>query len=490
MVSILIIGCGYHAKRIYIPYFSRLHHARVGAIVDVRSHSSSINQYLDQQKLETIERCYTECEEPSDVLSPSEVEVLNALVKRCLINAVVIATEPLAHFKYAKWALSSNLHILMDKPITTEICVSTDVTKAKKLYSDYVELKLLYMSMLRERNLVFSLQAQRRLHEGFLICKALVAEIADRTNCPITSINASHSDGQWRFPREIVTQKYHSYNQGYGKMSHSGYHSLDASIWLAQSALRDSSKTYDTFDVYATAVRPIDFLSQITTADYQHLFPAIPAEYLLSSEDLQKLVETEGLPVTGEIDAHSLVTLRRGARIITHIGIDAAHNGFSQRNWISAEGRDLYKGNGRVRHESYTIRQGPFQTIIINSFQSHELLRAGFSHAEVGGEYHFDIYVFRNSTLFPDYAAYSKETIRTASDIDTPDFSRGHQENARRTCIVDFLSSIARDTPPCAQSTNFLSHELSTQVLSGIYQSLARDSDRKVIVGKVGIPYD
>lgn len=34
-------------------------------------------------------------------------------------------------------------------------------------------------------------------------------------------------DTRWRLPAEIVSQDYHPYNQGYGKLSHSGYHCVD-----------------------------------------------------------------------------------------------------------------------------------------------------------------------------------------------------------------------------------------------------------------------
>ncbi|PIP61576.1 hypothetical protein COW99_03565 [Candidatus Roizmanbacteria bacterium CG22_combo_CG10-13_8_21_14_all_38_20] len=35
--------------------------------------------------------------------------------------------------------------------------------------------------------------------------------------------------------------------------------------------------------------------------------------------------------------------------------------------------KDLYKGNGRLRHESHFIEQGPFQAISFDSYQSKEV---------------------------------------------------------------------------------------------------------------------
>ncbi len=482
MNNILLIGCGYHSRRIYIPHLLTQNNAKLSAIVDLTSQQKTIEDFLVSKSISGVEICYTDNTEISDNLSHIEILNLNRIVEKCNINAVIISTEPLAHFKYAKWALEKRLHILMDKPITTELNVSTDKKKADKIYSDYLFLKKLYENQLKSGNLTFILGAQRRHHEGFKKTKDLIREISDRTNCPVTSIQAFHSDGQWRFPKEIITQSYHPYNQGYGKMSHSGYHSLDTAIWFAQSSILDEEKMYDNFELYSQIVRPVDFMLQLKPNDYVHLFPDISHDELLSSFDFKKMIK-EGFSssVTGEIDAHTLIALRHGDLTITNIGLHAIHNGFSQRNWISVKGRDLYKGNGRVRHESYTIEQGPFQCIIVNSFQSHEIFKSDMSPSAVGGEYHYDIHVFRNSTLFPDLKSYeliSMNDIKAQVDLR---YSRGHQEEARRNCLEEFIASIEKDTPPREQTSNFLNHDLSTKILSAIYQSVSSCGENRVV---------
>ncbi|KAI9857193.1 MAG: hypothetical protein M1813_008555 [Trichoglossum hirsutum] len=40
-------------------------------------------------------------------------------------------------------------------------------------------------------------------------------------------------------------------------------------------------------------------------------------------------------------------------------------------DWLKP-GHDLYKGNGRVRHEMHEIKSGPFQTVVIDSRQVHD----------------------------------------------------------------------------------------------------------------------
>lgn len=482
MNNILLIGCGYHSRRIYIPHLLTQNNAKLSAIVDLASQQKIIEDFLVDKLISGVKICYTDNTEISDNLSDIEVSNLNKIVEECNINAVIISTEPLAHFKYAKWALEKRLHILMDKPITTEFNVSTDKAKADKIYTDYLFLKKLYEKQLKSGNLTFILGAQRRHHEGFKKTKDLIREISDRTNCPVTSIQAFHSDGQWRFPKEIIEQSYHPYNQGYGKMSHSGYHSLDTAIWFAQSSILDKEKKYDNFEVYSQIVRPVDFMLQLKPDDYLHLFPEISHDELLSSFDFKKMMNEGGASsVTGEIDAHTLIALRHGDLTITNIGSHAIHNGFSQRNWISVKGRDLYKGNGRVRHESYTIEQGPFQCIIVNSFQSHEIFKSDINPSAVGGEYHYDIHIFRNSTLFPDLKSYELITMNDIGAKVDLHYSRGHQEEARRNCLEEFISTIEKNAHPDEQTSNFLDHELSTKILCAVYQSVSSNSEDRIV---------
>jgi predicted dehydrogenase len=484
MIKTLLIGCGYHAKRIYVPHLKENKNIRISAVFDIVSKKEDIKTYLKEQGTCDVELFFTDDLRISDNLSKKDTELLDEIVEKNKIDAIIISTEPLAHYKYAKWALERGLHILMDKPITTEYDVSISHKKAKKIYSDYLKLKKLYLKKIKEKNISFILQAQRRYHEGFQKTRELIKEIANKTNCPITSVQVFHSDGQWRFPREIIEQDYHPYNQGYGKMSHSGYHGLDVAIWFTKSSILDSDKKYNNFEVYSQVVRPVDFIKQLNKNDYQNIFPSISKDNLMSQKEFEnESKKDKSKSVTGEIDAHSLIALKHDKYTITNIGVHAVHNGFGQRNWESVIGRDLYKGNGRVRHESYIIEQGPFQSIIVNSYQSHEIFKSDIDKYEVGGEYHYDIHVFRNSALFPEYKTYELLTMKELRGVEDLNYSRGHQENARRNCVEDFVLSINNNSSPKKEISNFLSHDLSTQILSSIYRSVSKKG--KVIRDKI-----
>lgn len=468
-INTLLIGVGYHAKRIYVPDFKNSELVNFVACLDLESERGKIEGFLKQQGI--VASCYyTTNYEIADNLGREELEQLGLILRKHSIEAVVISTEPLAHFKYTKWALQNSLHILLDKPITTEVDVSIRGDKANKLFSDYKKIEEIYKKRLATKNLVFMLQAQRRFHEGFVSVKDKIREMAQLSGCPVTSIISFHSDGQWRFPKEIIEQDYHPYNQGYGKMSHSGYHSLDVATWFAEASLSEQ-KYWDNFKLYAQFVRPNDFISQLSECEYLKLFPDIDRD-LISAEVFRDVNN-----IKGELDAFINISLKKGKDTITNIICNALHNGFSQRNWTNVLGRDLYKGNGRVRHESYIIEQGPFQSIIINSFQSKEILKSNQKLYDVGGEYHFDIHIFRNKAMFPDCKSYEFINMKNLRPMDNRNYDRGHQEAARRTCNAEFFTAILQEVPASKQTSNFLSHCLTTQLLSATYLSAADQCD-------------
>jgi predicted dehydrogenase len=471
-VNTLLVGAGYHARRIYIPDLSTNELVNFVACLDLKSQEEKIKTFLKEKQI-NLDCYFTDNYDLTDFLDDKEIEQLDLIIKKYKIEAVVISTEPLAHFKYAKWAIDNDINVLLDKPITTEIDVSVNEDKAIKLYSDFKYLEEKYKEKLETKNLVFMLQAQRRFHEGFVTVKNKIKEMTEMSNCPVTSIVSFHSDGQWRFPKEIIEQDYHPYNQGYGKMSHSGYHSLDIAMWFAESSLVQDKK-WDNFQLYTQFIRPYDFMNQLNKDDYLKLFPNMDKN-LLNDEIIKNISN-----VKGELDAFTNISLKKGDAIITNITCNAVHNGFSQRNWIDVTGRDLYKGNGRIRQESYIIEQGPFQSIIINSFQSEEILKGSSHPYEIGGEYHFDIHLFRNNILFPNSKAYEHISIQKIRPIsEEKGYSRGHQEEARRNCNTEFFKAIIEGIPVSNQTSNLLTHNITTKILSSIYLSASEQNNGK-----------
>jgi hypothetical protein len=109
-------------------------------VVDLYNKKNDVEKILKDKNINT-KTLFIKNDSISDFLDPDNKILLNNFIKDCNCNAIIISTEPLAHFKYVIWALENKLHILLDKPITTEIDVSINLTKAKKLYNDYLKIE-------------------------------------------------------------------------------------------------------------------------------------------------------------------------------------------------------------------------------------------------------------------------------------------------------------------------------------------------------------
>jgi predicted dehydrogenase len=167
---VLLIGVGYFARRLYVPYF--MEHNQNSAIslvcgLDLSSQKEIISNHL-QSKQYKLPVYYTNENESHTQVSDKLEHLLDMIVTKHKINCVVISTEPLSHAKYAKFALSRGLNILLDKPITAHSDVVNSMEKAKCIYQDYIDIKTMYLKAQKlNPNLVFNVMAQRRFHPAF-----------------------------------------------------------------------------------------------------------------------------------------------------------------------------------------------------------------------------------------------------------------------------------------------------------------------------------
>lgn len=333
MINIIIIGLGPHAKRIYYPicmkdgekYGFELVHG-----VELLEKKNDVEKYFKEKDFRKIEIRYLTTEERTyKKLHPKVEKDLNKIVRERKIKGVIISTEPLAHFQYAKWALQQGLYILMDKPISTAENVVSSLKAIESIKGDYEELGECYKkAKTKNKKLVFSLMAQRRYHPAFIKMRKLVQEVFKKTNCPITSIQSYHGDGQWRMPIEIIEQDYHPYNQGYGKCSHSGYHSIDIVPWLIRS-VENNDKYIDNVDIFTNFITPVDFIRQLNISDYKKLFKNFDVYNKYSEKEF-----VEKSKYFGEIDAFSSLSFKQGDYVMSLASINLAHNGCSQRDWL------------------------------------------------------------------------------------------------------------------------------------------------------------
>lgn len=458
--NILLIGCGPHAKRVYVPALKNLEKsnlAKLTAVVELEEAKNLTKDYLGTDK---IKQLYVKRAPDKYELTAKTIKALNKLVAKEKINAVIIATEPLSHMQYALWATKKRLHILMDKPISTHVNVANDVSQAIKLVDDF---KMLQTR--RDPSKAFIINTQRRYHPGFQLVRDRIVEIAQRFAIPITNMQTTHCDGQWRLPEEIITQDYHPYNSGYGKVSHSGYHLIDILSSYVSISYTKSGKSFDRYGVFTSFIKPSGLLAQQERADYLRVFGN---KYNKVSDHSDKELRM-AYKNFGEVDSASLITLYANDEPICNVSLNLMHNGFARRSWI-LPGQDLYKGNGRVKHEYHNIEQGPYQNIQIHSYQSKDNHNIStFEDYKTGGNNHFDIYIYRNS----DIVGGKPLEIITAEEVkDMTEFTgKLITESVKHSVVNEFIEIVLGNRKTQDTKSDLSTHRLSASLMSLVYQS-------------------
>lgn len=475
MTNLILIGCGPHAKRIYLPAIKKMSVVKISLVVELES-----QRLITEKTLVNFEGCEVIYTAPFQNEVPTQLaEAIQAHIDKNKVTGVIIATEPMIHKAYAKWALNQGLNILLDKPITTRKNVVSDINQAKGVLQDYNELLSDYRNLQNTKDTVFMVNSQRRFHKGFQFVIEKIKEVAAITNCPINFIQAYHSDGQWRFPSEIVTQDYHPYCFGYGKASHSGYHIFDTALEFYKASTNRKKQATD-FDVYSSFIQPNGFFEQLGKDDYNELFKEdIDHQDRWDTDKIYDLCKE-----FGELDLSSVITLKKKGVSIANININLIHNGFAGRTWIKP-GEDLYKGNGRIKHESYHIQQGPFQSIQIHAYQGcdkHDLDNG--LEDNLGGKNHFDVHVFRNPLISngkPQPSVYKLTDLFEKPDKESA--SNIMMEQVKFKVVKEFVGFIEGKINKNDVTSQIEDHRTSVQIMSGVYCShiLAKKESKPIV---------
>lgn len=487
MARFLLIGVGPHARRTYIPHlrgFQSEDKAQLVCAVDLEAIETEVIRYRDENfpllELQFVPRFTTNM---PDVVA----QKLQEIVTRLKVDCIIIATEPLAHKAYGMWALEQGLHVIMDKPISTRTGVTTDPTQAYGISQDFEELYQSYRSLQTRRQTMFLVNSHRRYHPGFQFTFDKIAEISRITGCPVTNIITSHCDGQWRLPTEIVEQDYHSYNVGHGKVSHSGYHFLDTLYRFVKAGWR-GTKRPDKIEVVSSFLLPNGFLRCLTYDDYARVFGQ--TEYAEVCKFTDKELKSR-MADFGEMDASVQISFISDDEVVTLAQLNLQHNGFARRTWIKP-GQDLYKGNGRVKHEFHDIKNGPFQTIVIESRQANDKHdRVKVSTAKLGSDNHFAIHQFRNCGVLPGgdepLISYSVADLDKHTQATMPGL---YSENIKRGVLNEALAFMEGTITLADLASNLDDHSVPANVMSAIYLShIQRISGLNPIVS-IDLSYD
>lgn len=483
--NIILIGCGPHSKRVYLPALRALQSEKkveLKLVIDLMGRKQQVEDLIKNNEFD----CEIFLCEYFDKNLPKKMSLyLDDFCRTNEVTGVIIATEPLVHIAYAEWALRNGLNILMDKPVSTQVDCVSELNSAKSILKDFLYLRDIYLKSNNYYKNIFIVNTQRRFHPGFDFVLEKIKEVSDLTNCPVTNINASHCDGQWRLPSEIVTQDYHPYNSGYGKASHSGYHIFDI-VYRMYMASVTSNKVADKFELVSAFIQPNGFIEQLTQDDYKKIFGSVEYEDVKHWNDDELIEIFKGY---GEIDLSSIITLKKKDIAVANINISLLHNGFGQRTWLTP-GDDLYKGNGRVKHEHYSIQQGPFQNIQIHSYQSkdkHDNMKS--IEDSLGGNNHFDVVIFRNPLVNPKGESMQKFTMKDI--VDKYNFSHEKKlitENVKFQIVNSFVSFLNGEIERTQMKSQIVDHYIPVAIMSSVYQShVLRKNDKNCVVS---MPFD
>ncbi|MCJ1266911.1 hypothetical protein MMC22_006796 [Lobaria immixta] len=466
----LLVGVGPHAKRIYIPHLKALeaeHRAKLLCAIDVEPNSQAITDYRDSF-FPGVELAFVP---PFTNDMPAAVSTqLNALTFRLKISCVIISTEPLAHQAYGLWAISQGLNVIMDKPITTRRNVTTNIEQAYGIAKDYEDLHAAYAELQQSHQSFFLIASHRRYHPGLYCTFDMIKEISEKSGYPVTNIISTHCDGSWRLPTEIVEVKNHSVNAGYGKVSHSGYHFLDMVYRFVKSGWT-AEKRPDKIEVVSSFMMPNGLQKCFNREDYERVFGAqkYNAVCKYSDDELKDLL----IPF-GEIDAAIQISFKQENETITLAQVNLQHNGFSRRSWVEL-GPDLYKGAGRVKHEFHEIKNGPFQTIVIDSRQANDKHdRSQPSTGEIGTDNHFEIHVFRNCDVLGEeepLTTYTVADLDRRYDAQMPGL---FSENVKRGILWEAVSFMEGKKSLDDMSSNLEDHSVPAHIMSAVYVSHVR----------------
>ena len=429
-----LVGCGAHAKRIYLNYM-RAYNTEPALIIDVVSKKIEITSLVEDAGWTNTKLIFLNPKDGYSAFSKQEKATLIKTIKNLNINKAIISTPPEVHTPFATLFLELNIKVLLDKPLSAPRNVSFG--NSSEIIDD---LKCLLKYDVGDNIVV---QCQRRRHEGYRYVKKLITDIYREYGIQPHFIDIYHSDGRWDFPDEIPRLTNHPYAFGYGKLMHSGYHFIDLLAYLTNSF------DYDSFDLFSYKNSPDDFKAQIPDKFYKNMFN-IDNKFKFSENGF------------GEIDSYSLIQLKKNNRSTTTASVNLLHTGFSRRAWGVAKA-DLYKGNGRLRHERVNIQIGPLMNIQVHSYQSTEINgNQSIKSDSFGGLEHFDIHIFRNSDLIggEPYEVVSLNEIESLRD-----FSVGQNEYARYQLVDDFLADKPSDS-------GVASHVRTNLLLAGIAKSI------------------
>ncbi len=464
-VRVVLCGLGRHAEKAHLPAVERLRKAgravEIVAIVDAAPAREDVTARAARHGLDAELAFF----EPFDGhLAAGDAITFDRLIRRHEANAVIVATPPEAHFGFAMQGLRQGVNVFLDKPVTARPNAVSDLAQACGILDDMLALVEAYgQARQRGDQVCVTVGCQRRRDPLMERAAEHVQDIAERTGCPVTAISASHGDGQFRLPHELVDIRYHGFDRGCGKLSHSGYHFLDAVYRLLSAGWRAWSRP-DAARVLASFVQPQALLHHIPRERYREIFgPEFDAACHYTDDEIAAVG-----PGMGEIDATLLVEFLRSEDTVAQAVISLFHNSVSGRSWLRPR-QDLYKGMGRLKHEAWVIQSGPFQTITLETRQTDDIHdRAGPKDHALGGPNHREMRIFRNAGAL---GGGPRLEVVAAHELPGFDPKRLVGEQAKAAALGEFFDFAQGRIGHAELRSDLTDHLIPTSLMSAAYCS-------------------
>lgn len=238
-INIIIAGgAGFWAEQNHYPAIIKIkkqdYNVRVSAIVD--------NNLSNLEKLRPHMNEVVKLDNPNWISpfnkSPKELKnELTKYIKENKCHVLIVATNPIHHFFYCKWAIKNNINVICDKPLVVTQNSSSSIKNAKLIQKNFEKLENLYKKKKKNNpHYMFCTPLRRRALTPFLVIAHNLKDVYEKTGEGIRYMNVIINGGLHRYPTEFLKGGAHGYLDGVGSLAHSSYHYIDVIAWYLQIA--------------------------------------------------------------------------------------------------------------------------------------------------------------------------------------------------------------------------------------------------------------
>lgn len=344
MKKILIIGgSGTWSGQAYIPSIKRTKSdvTLVGILDPISPYYSpktiSHFDYLSENNVNWI-KSKRDCDK----------ELLEWCITQYEVDIVIISTPPKFHYEYTLVSLKCGVDVICDKPIIATPAQSSLLNMALANVEKHNKL----IKVIREshnkkesRRCFVLTPLRRKLQQTYTNIYDSVKLIKDTFGQDVTNILVSHNDGVFRFADEVELKcGSHGYLDGFGKLTHTGYHILDVVAGFIEFGC-------DTQDVQCIC----KIVNCNTVGDMlKSNSNRINAKLLHSN---LKTMEVSNIALEAEMDVTISYTLYHDDKKFCNIIVDLIHCGKSDRTQNHYDFNN-YNDQGRTNELTIHIQQG------------------------------------------------------------------------------------------------------------------------------------